>query len=85
MVIAHADGLRVHLGIWLVEKFTYLLWGRELPLLFGWFPLQYIFHAADAGVLAVFLFMASAMLGVALVIGLFGPRTNGRMLEQISH
>jgi hypothetical protein len=23
------------LGIWLVEKFTYLLWGRELPLLFG--------------------------------------------------
>jgi hypothetical protein len=43
------------LGIWLVEKFTYLLWGRELPLLFGWFPLQYIFHAADAGVLVVFL------------------------------
>jgi putative MFS transporter len=38
-----------------------------------------------SGVLAVFLFMASAMLGVALVVGLFGPRTNGRMLEQISH
>jgi hypothetical protein len=44
------------LGIWVVEKFAYLLWGQELPTLFGWFPFQYIFHAADAGVVGVFLF-----------------------------
>lgn len=44
------------LGIWVVEKFAYLLWGKELPILFGWFYFQYIFHAADAGVVAVFLF-----------------------------
>lgn len=37
------------------------------------------------GVLAVFVFMAAAMLGVALVVGVFGPRTNARALEDISH
>jgi MFS transporter, putative metabolite:H+ symporter len=37
------------------------------------------------GVLAVFVFMAAAMLGVALVVGLFGPRTNALALEDISH
>ena len=36
------------------------------------------------GVLAVFLFMAAAMTGVALVVGLFGPRTNSVALEEIS-
>jgi hypothetical protein len=36
------------------------------------------------GVLAVFLFMAGAMIGVALVVGLFGPKTNAMLLEQIS-
>jgi hypothetical protein len=44
------------LGIWGVEQFSWLLWGKNWPVLFGWFPLQCIFHAADAGVLAVFLF-----------------------------
>ena len=37
------------------------------------------------GVLAVFLFMGGAMIGVALVVGLFGPKTNAVLLEQISH
>jgi putative MFS transporter len=37
------------------------------------------------GVLVVFIFMAGAMAGVALVVGLFGPRTNQVALEQISH
>ncbi|MFN8603549.1 MAG: MFS transporter [Candidatus Binatia bacterium] len=37
------------------------------------------------GVFAVFVFMAAAMLGVALVVGVFGPRTNARALEDISH
>jgi putative MFS transporter len=35
-------------------------------------------------VLAVFIFMAAAMLGVALLIGLFGPKTNSVLLEEIS-
>ena len=37
------------------------------------------------GVFAVFVFMAAAMLGVALVVGVFGPRTNARALEDSSH
>jgi len=37
------------------------------------------------GVLSVFIFMAGAMVGVALVVGLFGPRTNQLALEEISH
>jgi putative MFS transporter len=37
------------------------------------------------GVLTVFLFMGAAMIGVALVVGLFGPKTNAVLLEQISH
>jgi MFS transporter, putative metabolite:H+ symporter len=36
-------------------------------------------------VLAVFIFMAAAMTGVALVVGLFGPKTNAVVLEEISH
>jgi len=36
------------------------------------------------GVLAVFIFMAAAMLGVALVVGMWGPRTNAMTLEEIS-
>ncbi len=37
------------------------------------------------GVLAVFIFMATAMVGVALVVGIFGPKTNAVALEEISH
>jgi hypothetical protein len=33
---------------------------------------------------AVFIFMAAAMGGVALVVGLWGPRTNAAALEEIS-
>jgi len=36
------------------------------------------------GVLAVFALLAAAMCGVALVIGIFGPRTNRIALEQLS-
>jgi putative MFS transporter len=36
------------------------------------------------GVLAVFIFMAAAMMGVALVVGIWGPRTNAMTLEEIS-
>lgn len=37
------------------------------------------------GVLAVFIFMAAAMVGVALVVGIFGPKTNAVALEELSH
>lgn len=36
------------------------------------------------GVLAVFIFMAAAMVGVGLVVGLWGPCTNAAVLEEIS-
>ena len=36
------------------------------------------------GILAVFVFIALAMIGVALVVGIWGPRTNALTLEEIS-
>ena len=36
------------------------------------------------GVMPVFVFMSVAMLGVSLVIGILGPRTNARVLEEVS-
>ncbi len=36
------------------------------------------------GILAVFIFMGLAMLGVALLIGFFGPNTNAVALEDVS-
>lgn len=36
------------------------------------------------GVFAVFAFMAAAMVGVALVVGLLGPKTNAMALEEVS-
>src|SRR5271155_5564876 len=36
------------------------------------------------GVLAVFIFIAAAMAGVAVVVGVWGPRTNAAALEEIS-
>lgn len=43
-------------GIWVVEKFSYILWSGRLPRLFGAMPFEYIFHAADAAVVGIFLF-----------------------------
>ncbi|HZA29326.1 MAG TPA: MFS transporter [Gammaproteobacteria bacterium] len=37
------------------------------------------------GVLVVFIFMAAAMTGAALVVGVFGPKTNALALEEISY
>jgi hypothetical protein len=43
-------------GIYAVEQFLYFLWGRGTdPMLFGWFPFRYVFHAADFAVIAIFL------------------------------
>ncbi|TAN47056.1 MAG: MFS transporter [Methylococcaceae bacterium] len=38
----------------------------------------------NQGVVAVFVFMGAAMVGVALVVGLFGPNTNAVVLEEVS-
>ncbi|MGH9562487.1 MAG: MFS transporter, partial [Terracidiphilus sp.] len=37
------------------------------------------------GILVVFVFIALAMVGVALVVGIWGPRTNALTLEEISN
>ena len=36
------------------------------------------------GIVAVFAFISSAMVGVALVVGIWGPRTNAVALENLS-
>src|SRR5437867_1491981 len=59
--------------------FTYS-WSR----LSAAFSTLIIGYLLSQGVLAVFIFMAAAMIGVALVIGLFGPKTNAVALEEIS-
>jgi len=59
--------------------FTYS-WSR-LSAVFSTLIIGYLL---TKGVLAVFILMAAAMIGVALVIGLFGPKTNAVALEEIS-
>jgi putative MFS transporter len=57
---------------------------------YSWSRLSAMFSTLVIGVLlshsvlAVFAFMAAAMFGVAVLIGLFGPRTNAVALEHIS-
>ena len=59
--------------------FTYS-WSR-LSAVFSTLIIAYLL---SKGVLAVFIFMAAAMIGVALVVGIFGPKTNAVALEEIS-
>jgi len=59
--------------------FTYS-WSR-LSAVFSTLIIGYLL---SKGVLAVFIFMAAAMIGVALVVGIFGPKTNAVALEEIS-
>jgi putative MFS transporter len=54
----------------------------RLSTMFSAFIIAAILRAFGAG--GVFVFIAGCMVIVALVIGLFGPRTQGRPLEQIS-
>ena len=57
---------------------------------YGWSRLSAVFSSLIIGVLlargiwAVFVFIAAAMAGVALVVGFFGPKTNAVTLEEIS-
>jgi putative MFS transporter len=59
--------------------FTYS-WSR-LSAVFSTYLISYLL--VD-GVLAVFLFMGAAMVGVALLVSLIGPKTNALILEDIS-
>ncbi len=58
---------------------------------YSWSRLSAVFSTLIIGellthsVLTVFVFMGAAMIGVALVVGLFGPKANRVLLEQISH
>jgi hypothetical protein len=40
--------------IWLADRWTRVLYGPNLPLIYGFFPFEYIFQTMDLGVLAVF-------------------------------
>jgi hypothetical protein len=42
-------------GIWALDRYTRLLYGDEVPLLYERVPLRWAFDTMDAGVLAVFL------------------------------
>jgi putative MFS transporter len=57
-------------------------WSR-LSAIFTSFLIGFFLH--DFGVAGVFSFIAASMLIVMLSIGLFGPRTRGLALEDISH
>ena len=59
--------------------FTYS-WSR-LSAVFSTYVIGYLLVE---GVFAVFLFMGAAMVGVALIVGIFGPKTNAIVLEEIS-
>ena len=61
--------------------FTYS-WSRLSAVLVSF---MIAFFLKTGGVPAVFGFIAFAMLVVVLAIGLFGPRTRGLQLEEISH
>jgi hypothetical protein len=41
--------------IWLADRWTRVLYGPKLPLIWDFFPFEYIFQTMDLGVLAVFL------------------------------
>src|SRR3569833_2120225 len=57
-------------------------WSRVSAALTG---LAIGFFLREGGTIAVALFIAAAMVVMTLVVGLFGPRTLGRRLEEISH
>jgi hypothetical protein len=56
-LIAHlALGFVVLVVIRLTEYAFHYLWGTDDPMLWDRIPVRYFFHAADAGVLIVFIF-----------------------------
>ncbi|MFY9527855.1 MAG: MFS transporter [Candidatus Acidiferrales bacterium] len=74
------------------ELFPTRVRARAVGFVYSWSRLSAIFASfligfilRDFGVTGVFAFIAASMLVVALSIGIFGPRTCGLALEDISH
>jgi MFS transporter, putative metabolite:H+ symporter len=74
------------------ELFPTRVRAQAVGFVYSWSRLSAIFSSfliafflRDFGVLGVFAFIAVSMLAVVLSIGVFGPRTRGLALEQISH
>jgi MFS transporter, putative metabolite:H+ symporter len=74
------------------ELFPTRVRARAVGFVYSWSRLSAIFSSfliafflRDFGVMGVFAFIAVSMLAVVLSIGIFGPRTRGLALEQISH
>jgi putative MFS transporter len=73
------------------ELFPTRLRARAVGFVYSWSRLSTVFTSfmiayflREAGVRGVFAFIAAAMAVVVVVIGVFGPRTGGRGLEEIS-
>lgn len=56
-------------------------WSR-FSVIFTSFIIAWILH--KYGVMGVFVFIAAAMVGVFLIIGIFGPKTNNLRLEEVA-
>jgi putative MFS transporter len=74
------------------ELFPTRVRAQAVGFVYSWSRLSAIFSSfliafflRDFGVIGVFGFIAVSMLAVVLSIGIFGPRTRGLALEQISH
>jgi putative MFS transporter len=74
------------------ELFPTRVRAQAVGFVYSWSRLSAIFTSfligfflRGFGVAGVFLFIAASMLVVMLVIGIFGPRTRGLALEDISH
>ena len=74
------------------ELFPTRVRAQAVGFVYSWSRLSAIFSSfliafflRGFGVIGVFAFIAVSMLAVVLSIGIFGPRTRGLALEQISH
>ena len=74
------------------ELFPTRVRAQAVGFVYSWSRLSAIFSSfliafflREFGVIGVFAFIAVSMLAVMLSIGIFGPRTRGLALEQISH
>jgi putative MFS transporter len=56
-------------------------WSR-FSVIFTSFIIAWVLHKYD--VIGVFVFIAAAMVGVFLIVGIWGPKTNGLRLEEIA-
>jgi hypothetical protein len=43
-------------SVWGLERFAHFLYGEKLPLIYGLFPLEWLFQTLDLGIILVFIF-----------------------------